>query len=238
MATGRGVMWALSHDPAVDRGLRNAYFAERGLGRWPNSGGTGKSSPRPSSRWVWDRARSRTGRHGGNPPGGNPLPRRAVCEQHLYGSVRAAKIVLVTGGGYSRSAASSRAPRGRWISTQPSVDSVRSSPGRRRHRVRVEPALDPVEGSSNCCSAWPSLCVRRCRRRCPAGNEQRPDRRRARVPGRTARTVCLTGPSGWGMADARPRRERGCHIRRGPRSWAWPRCSRVPASRRSHRGQG
>ena len=23
--------WALSHDPAVDRGLRNAYFAERGL---------------------------------------------------------------------------------------------------------------------------------------------------------------------------------------------------------------
>ena len=27
---------------------------------------------------------------GGNPPGGNSLPRRAVCEQHLYGSVRAA----------------------------------------------------------------------------------------------------------------------------------------------------
>ncbi|HKG36805.1 MAG TPA: group II intron reverse transcriptase/maturase [Solirubrobacterales bacterium] len=28
---GRKSRWALSHDPAVDRGLRNAYFAERGL---------------------------------------------------------------------------------------------------------------------------------------------------------------------------------------------------------------
>lgn len=28
---GRQSLWALSHDPAVDRGLRNAYFAERGL---------------------------------------------------------------------------------------------------------------------------------------------------------------------------------------------------------------
>jgi group II intron reverse transcriptase/maturase len=28
---GRRSKWALSHDPAVDRGLRNAYFAERGL---------------------------------------------------------------------------------------------------------------------------------------------------------------------------------------------------------------
>jgi len=28
---GRKSWWALSHDPAVDRGLRNAYFAERGL---------------------------------------------------------------------------------------------------------------------------------------------------------------------------------------------------------------
>ena len=28
---GRESLWALSHDPAVDRGLRNAYFAERGL---------------------------------------------------------------------------------------------------------------------------------------------------------------------------------------------------------------
>jgi group II intron reverse transcriptase/maturase len=35
---GRQSRWALSHNPAVDRGLRNAYFAERGLvslvGRW------------------------------------------------------------------------------------------------------------------------------------------------------------------------------------------------------------
>jgi group II intron reverse transcriptase/maturase len=28
---GRQSIWALSHNPAVDRGLRNAYFAERGL---------------------------------------------------------------------------------------------------------------------------------------------------------------------------------------------------------------
>ena len=28
---GRKSLWALSHDPVVDRGLRNAYFAERGL---------------------------------------------------------------------------------------------------------------------------------------------------------------------------------------------------------------
>jgi group II intron reverse transcriptase/maturase len=28
---GRKSMWALSHSPAMDRGLRNAYFAERGL---------------------------------------------------------------------------------------------------------------------------------------------------------------------------------------------------------------
>ena len=35
---GRKSLWALSHAPAVDRGLRNAFFAERGLvslaGRW------------------------------------------------------------------------------------------------------------------------------------------------------------------------------------------------------------
>lgn len=35
---GRRSLWKLSHTPAVDRGLRNAYFAERGLvslaGRW------------------------------------------------------------------------------------------------------------------------------------------------------------------------------------------------------------
>src|SRR5690606_35687605 len=28
---GRKSLWALSHDPAVDRALRNAYFARRGL---------------------------------------------------------------------------------------------------------------------------------------------------------------------------------------------------------------
>jgi hypothetical protein len=28
---GRRRLWALSHDPVVERGLRNAYFAQRGL---------------------------------------------------------------------------------------------------------------------------------------------------------------------------------------------------------------
>jgi hypothetical protein len=28
---GRKSLWALSHDPAVERGLQNAYFAARGL---------------------------------------------------------------------------------------------------------------------------------------------------------------------------------------------------------------
>ena len=28
---GKSSLWVLSHSPAVDRGLRNAYFAERGL---------------------------------------------------------------------------------------------------------------------------------------------------------------------------------------------------------------
>ncbi len=28
---GRKSLWALSHDPAVDRGLRNVYFTKRGL---------------------------------------------------------------------------------------------------------------------------------------------------------------------------------------------------------------
>ena len=28
---GRKSIWALSHTPAVERGFRNAYFAERGL---------------------------------------------------------------------------------------------------------------------------------------------------------------------------------------------------------------
>ena len=28
---GRQSIWALSHNPAVNRGLRNAYFAKRGL---------------------------------------------------------------------------------------------------------------------------------------------------------------------------------------------------------------
>ncbi len=28
---GRRRLWALSHTPAVDRGLRNAFFADRGL---------------------------------------------------------------------------------------------------------------------------------------------------------------------------------------------------------------
>jgi hypothetical protein len=33
MYEGRRSLWFLSHTPAVHRGLRNAYFAERGLRR-------------------------------------------------------------------------------------------------------------------------------------------------------------------------------------------------------------
>lgn len=46
---GRKAFWALSHDPAVDRGLRNAYFAERGLvsllERWRDLHERGVSAP-------------------------------------------------------------------------------------------------------------------------------------------------------------------------------------------------
>jgi RNA-directed DNA polymerase len=47
---GRKSLWNLSHDPAVDRGLRNAYFADRGLvsllgrfrSRWANHPASGQ----------------------------------------------------------------------------------------------------------------------------------------------------------------------------------------------------
>jgi group II intron reverse transcriptase/maturase len=57
---GRRSWWALSHSPAVDRGLRNAYFAERGLvslaERW-----LVKTQPIAAPvqlAWHWDKARS------------------------------------------------------------------------------------------------------------------------------------------------------------------------------------
>jgi len=57
---GRQSSWALSHSPAVDRGLRNAYFAERGLvplvERW-----LVKTQPIAAPvqlRLPWDKARS------------------------------------------------------------------------------------------------------------------------------------------------------------------------------------
>jgi hypothetical protein len=56
---GRKSLWALSHSPAVDRTLRNAYFAERGLVSlldkfrilWA-------AMVVPKQRWLWDAARS------------------------------------------------------------------------------------------------------------------------------------------------------------------------------------
>lgn len=67
---GRQSLWALSHNPAVDRGLRNAYFAERGLvplldrfrPLWADV-----AAP-VQLRLPWDTARSRPGRRWGSKP--------------------------------------------------------------------------------------------------------------------------------------------------------------------------
>lgn len=67
---GRQSLWALSHNPAVDRGLRNAYFAERGLvplldrfrPLWADV-----AAP-VQLRLSWDTARSRPGRRRGFKP--------------------------------------------------------------------------------------------------------------------------------------------------------------------------
>jgi group II intron reverse transcriptase/maturase len=78
---GQRSLWALSHSPAVERGLRNAYFAERGLvsvlDRWQIKHPIIAAPGQPVVA------------HGigevGNPAGGgghNPSSRRAVCEQH------------------------------------------------------------------------------------------------------------------------------------------------------------
>jgi group II intron reverse transcriptase/maturase len=61
---GRKSLWALSHDPAVERGLRNAYFADRDLvslvalqrQRLQSLVASGQLS------LVWNTSRSRTGR--------------------------------------------------------------------------------------------------------------------------------------------------------------------------------
>jgi RNA-directed DNA polymerase len=67
---GRQSLWALSHNPAVDRGLRNAYFAERGLvplldrfrPLW-----AAVAAP-VQLRMPWDTARSQAGRRRGSQP--------------------------------------------------------------------------------------------------------------------------------------------------------------------------
>ena len=57
---GRKSIWALSHDPAVERGLRNAYFAERGLvSLWDKFGNTWAAINAPRQLLLdWDTARS------------------------------------------------------------------------------------------------------------------------------------------------------------------------------------
>jgi hypothetical protein len=57
---GRQSLWTLSHDPAVDRGLRNAYFAKRGLVSWLGTfRSTWESQLAPEQLLLlWDTARS------------------------------------------------------------------------------------------------------------------------------------------------------------------------------------
>ena len=57
---GRKSIWALSHDPVVDRGLCNAYFAERGLvSLLERFGRTWAAIDAPGQLWLeWDTARS------------------------------------------------------------------------------------------------------------------------------------------------------------------------------------
>jgi group II intron reverse transcriptase/maturase len=57
---GRKSLWALSHDPAVDRGLRNAYFAKRGLVSWLGTFRSTWESKLASEQQLllWDTARS------------------------------------------------------------------------------------------------------------------------------------------------------------------------------------
>lgn len=67
---GRQSLWALSHNPAVDRGLRNAYFADRGLvplldrfrPLW-----AAVAAPE-QLRLSWDTARSKPGQRRGSQP--------------------------------------------------------------------------------------------------------------------------------------------------------------------------
>lgn len=67
---GRKSLWALSHAPAVDRGLRNAYFAERGLvplvQRWWAE--QERIAAPEQFALPWDTSRSSTGRRQGSQP--------------------------------------------------------------------------------------------------------------------------------------------------------------------------
>lgn len=64
---GHKSLWALSHCPPVDRGLRNAFFAERGLvslnDKWRKQ--TQPVVAPGQQRWIWDTARSKTGQQRG-----------------------------------------------------------------------------------------------------------------------------------------------------------------------------
>lgn len=64
--SGRKSRWALSHDPAVDRGLRNAYFASRGLLSLLSAFRTiWAVASAPKQLGLWDTERPRTGRRRG-----------------------------------------------------------------------------------------------------------------------------------------------------------------------------
>jgi RNA-directed DNA polymerase len=65
---GRKSIWTLSHDPAVERGLRNAYFAKRGLvSLLERFGRTWAAIDAPQQLLLaWDTARSQPGRRRGS----------------------------------------------------------------------------------------------------------------------------------------------------------------------------
>ena len=87
---GKKSTWALSHAPAVDHGLRNAYFTRRGLvsvAKLHQRPTPSHQRPCPSNHGPGagiDRGRKPAGGGVRNPPS-----RGAVCEQRKHGSVGA-----------------------------------------------------------------------------------------------------------------------------------------------------
>jgi RNA-directed DNA polymerase len=87
---GHRSLWALSHIPAVDHGLRNAFFAKRGLGslvELHRPRAPGRRRPRPAATGAG--GGMIRGRKPAGDGGHNPSSRGAVYEQRTYGSVGA-----------------------------------------------------------------------------------------------------------------------------------------------------